>query len=120
MTALRELITQEEFARIWAGLCVAWTLGWLLAGGIARLRRCHPRIAPLLPACLGPLAWCLWLVYRRTIAYNPESGLAGMHKVSVLLTDLALFAAVGVALGWAFARLQGRPPAPDASPRDKA
>jgi hypothetical protein len=108
VTAVTELITQEAFARIWAAVCVAWTLGWLVAAGIARLRGSSHRLSPLIPACLGPLSWGLWLIYRRTIAYDPESGIAGMHKVSVLLGDFALFVAVGVAVGWVLGRLASR------------
>ena len=97
-----ELITQGAFA---AGLKVALGIALVscLVAGIAYGKRTGDirRGALLGGLCsaLAPLIYCLWLVYSRRIGYDPETGVAGLHRVSVFLTNLALFVAVGAAVG---------------------
>jgi hypothetical protein len=66
-------------------------------------------------AVLGPLGWALWSVYRARIAYNPETGMAGLHLVSVFLTNVLLFLCVGVVVGLVWGRIARRANATDAS-----
>ncbi len=110
-----ELITVEQFAPVWTVLCALWTLGCLVAccAGVPRERGGRPRAGAL--ALLGPLGWGLWTLYRARVAYDPSTGVAGLHKVSVFLTHLALFLIVGVAAGAAIGRLARRSRTPEAA-----
>jgi hypothetical protein len=49
---------------------------------------------------LGPLAWGAWQYYNWMIRYDPQTGYVGLHKVWVLVANLAVFLALGVLLGW--------------------
>ena len=39
------------------------------------------------------------------VRYDPETGYVGLHKMSVLLTNVVLFALVGLLLGLAYGKL---------------
>ncbi|MBD3177691.1 MAG: hypothetical protein GF320_21165 [Armatimonadia bacterium] len=110
-----EIITMEAFATLWLIVCGLWTAGWLARAGLALKRRDRPVAFPFLMAAAGPLAWGLWSLYRARIAYDPATGVAGMHRVSVLLTNLAIFLGAGLVIGILAAFALRRPaPATDA------
>ena len=54
---------------------------------------------------LGPVVLLLWRMYRHMVRYDPETGYVGLHKMSVLLTNVVLFALVGLLLGLAYGKL---------------
>lgn len=56
---------------------------------------------------LGPVVLVMWRVYKYMVRYDPESGYVGLHKISVLLINVALFALVGVLLGVIYGKLLG-------------
>lgn len=106
----RELVTVGAFAIAWAVACAAWTVLALAVGvALALRRRNRGSLARWTAyACLGPIAWGMWELYRRRIAYNPDTGVAGMHLVSVLLTNILIFVAVGAVLGYLAGRFASR------------
>ncbi len=105
-----ELITVEAFARVWLGLCLAWFVGALGFAAFRAVRSGAPRSAATgaAAALLGPLGWGMWVLYAHRVAYRPETGVAGLHLVSVLLGNLVLFTLVGAACGYAAYRLVER------------
>lgn len=94
-----ELISVATFSSLWLIVCALWTVVWLVWTGWTYWKRSRPIGFPLLMGAVGPLSWLLWVVYRARIAYDPQTGIAGMHRVSVLLTNLALFVGIGAAIG---------------------
>jgi hypothetical protein len=53
-----------------------------------------------LPAGLvGPLVFGLWQFHKWITRYDPQSGYFGLDKVWVLLLEVALFVALGAAVG---------------------
>lgn len=64
---------------------------------------------------LGPLIYGLWLMYSYLIRYDPQTGYVGLHRVSVMLLNVAIFAAIGVVLGLVYRRVFRATPATDAS-----
>jgi len=105
-----ELITQDQFAVVWAVLCGGWVVVSLVWAGLAwgrsgRVGAAGPRA---LAAALGPLGWALWSLYRARIAYDPGTGIAGLHLVSVFLTNVLLFLVVGVLAGIVWGRIARR------------
>jgi hypothetical protein len=104
-----ELVTVGQFGPLWGALCLAWTAALLIACGLGIPRRRGGRLLSGCLALLGPLGWGLWVLYRARVAYDPASGIAGLHRVPVLLTNLLLFvvvgAVIGAALGWLVRRL---------------
>lgn len=94
-----ELITVEAFSSLWMVFCAAWTVVWVVVAALGlRRRSANVRVGLLMVVC-GPVLWGLWLLYRARIAYDPETGVAGMHRVSVLLTNLLVFVAAGFGVG---------------------
>ncbi len=110
-----ELITVEQFARVWLGVCLAWTLGALGVAAYSAVRCRIPRAAgaSALAALLGPLGWAMWVFYEARVAYRPETGVAGLHLVNVLLVNLLIFVLVGVACGYVAYRVSARRGVPD-------
>lgn len=65
---------------------------------------------------VGPIVLGLWHYYRYMIRLDPETGYVGLHRMSVYLLNIAVFAAVGALLGALYVRLAARlrPPRPHA------
>jgi len=62
---------------------------------------------------LGPIVLIMWRFYRYMVRYDPETGHVGLHKMSVFVVNVLIFAAVGVLLGMAYGRLlRGAKPPP--------
>lgn len=110
-----ELITVQQFSPIWAGLCGLWLVVCLALCALGLPRGRGGRAFSGALALLAPLAWGLWTLYRTRIAYRPDTGVAGLHLVSVLLTNIAIFVAVGALLGVLLGRLRRKNPTRDAS-----
>jgi MFS family permease len=105
---MAELITQEDFAaglRIF--LAVAFAACWA-AGAVHGRRKGALRRGLFVggaASLLAPLIYGLWLVYSWRIRYAPDTGEAGLHKVSVLLCNALVFVVVGCGVGLVAARL---------------
>ncbi len=54
---------------------------------------------------LGPLAYALWRVYLYVTRHDPVTGYVGLHRVSILMLSLVIFAVVGGAVGYGLRRL---------------
>ncbi len=57
---------------------------------------------------LGPIIYGLWRYYRWTVRLEPTTGYVGLHKFSTLLMNVAVFAVVGIILGWVYGRILHR------------
>ncbi len=60
---------------------------------------------------LGPLCYGLWRFFAWMVRYDPVTGYCGLHRVSVLLLNVVIFALVGIGLGVAYRRLLRPAPA---------
>lgn len=103
----RELITQEQFGAALSVFCLV-LLGVCVLVGLLRAlqnRRWQVFLPWLYAGGFAPLLYGLWTFYAWTVRYRPETGTAGLHRVSVLLADLLTFIAVGAGLGYLTARL---------------
>ena len=69
----------------------------------------------------GPVVLGLWRYYRYMIRLDPETGYVGLHRMSVYILNIVLFAVVGALLGVLYVRLAARlwPPRPHA-PREES
>jgi len=63
--------------------------------------------------CFGILNWILWRYYSWMVRYDPQTGYVGLHKVSVLLINVAVFVAVGAVIGVLWAAVSNRAAARD-------
>ena len=72
-------------------------VGWYLTRGAAL-------------GLLGPILYGLWRYYRWMVRLEPEMGYVGLHKFSILLINLVLFAALGIIGGLVYGRILRRPP----------
>ncbi len=65
----------------------------------------------------GPVVLGLWRYYRYMIRLDPDTGYVGLHRVSVYILNIVVFAVVGAVLGVLYARVAARlwPPRPHAS-----
>ena len=74
-------------------------MGWYLSRGAAI-------------GLLGPIVYGLWRYYRWTVRLDPVTGYVGLHRFSVLLINVAVFAVVGIILGLVYGRILRRPDQP--------
>jgi len=108
---MEELITQEQFA---AGLRVVLAVSFVgcwVVGVIAGWRQGavgRGAIVGGLLSLLCPVVYGLWLLYAYLVRYNPVTGEAGLHKVSIFLLNLLIFAVVGGGIGLLAARISRR------------
>lgn len=49
---------------------------------------------------VGALAYLLWCAYNWHVRWDPQTGYVGLHYVRVLLINLLMFVAAGLAVGW--------------------
>ena len=109
MNEMHELIDLPTVERIIRLLAVALPACGVAAGlivGALRRRPLPGALSGLALGLAGPLIWLLWLAYGRI------TGHYGLDSVKGLLVNLALFVAVGAAVGillaWARRRWPGR------------
>lgn len=55
-------------------------------------------------AVVGPLALGMWRVHVYLTRYDPQTQTLGLDQVKVVLLEFLMFVALGVALGWIWAR----------------
>jgi len=85
---------------------VAVTVGAIIGLFRRRFRVCLLKGIGI--GALGPLVWVMWIYYNWTVRYDPKTGYVGLHRVSVLLTNVVVFAAVGAIVGWVWGKLARR------------
>jgi len=54
---------------------------------------------------LGPIIYLMWRLFGYLVRYNPETGEAGLHKVSVMALSALIFVVVGALLGAFYRRV---------------
>ncbi len=54
---------------------------------------------------LGPIVLVMWRFYRHMVRYDPETGYVGLHKMSVFVLNVCIFAVVGIVLGALYGKL---------------
>jgi hypothetical protein len=122
---LREIVdlAQVDLAMVYLAL-VAPLLG-LIIGAIAgsfRGRVLYGIGRGLAFGMLGPVIFIMWRFYRYMVRYDPGTGYVGLHKMSVLVFNICVFAIVGLFLGALYGKLiAGRPsqPTEDTNQSDK-
>jgi len=114
MTDYREIVDLGQFARGVQALALAVPVVAILISlivGAARKQIAAGLVKGVALGLLGPIIYGLWLLYSYNIRYDPKTGYVGLHHVSVLLLNVAVFAAVGVVLGLAYRRVFRAAPA---------
>jgi hypothetical protein len=108
MNDYHEIVDLGQFARAVQALAIAMPLAAVLIGlivGAARKQLVARLVRGVAVGLLGPIIYGLWLLYSYNIRYDPQTGVAGLHRVSILLVNVAVFAVVGVLLGLAYSRV---------------
>jgi hypothetical protein len=108
MNNYHEIVDLGQFARVVQALAVAVPVVAILIGlivGAARKQLAAGLTKGVAVGLLGPIIYGLWLLYSYNIRYDPRTGYVGLHHVSVLLLNVAVFAVVGVLLGLAYSRV---------------
>jgi hypothetical protein len=108
MEPMQELVDAGQFGTAWTIICAILTLGCITVGAmlVRRARWGVGQAAAL--ALVGPLLYGAWRYYAWMVRYDPQTGYCGLHKVSVLLVNVGVFVAVGVAGGLVARRLGNR------------
>lgn len=105
---MRELIdpdAAETAMRILPAVVgVVGLLGGLMVGWAKRSREACVRGAFV--SGVGVLAYLLWCAYNWHVRWDPQTGYVGLHYVRVLLINLLMFVAAGLAVGWAWTALR--------------
>ncbi len=110
---MKELVTTEQAERVLRLLAAALPIAGLVLGalvGAIRRRVAGSVLVGVLLGLTGPAAFGLWHVY------NGIMGRYGLDSVKGLLINLALFSAVGLAIGGAVGRARSRGRGRAASP----
>lgn len=118
MTDYHEIVDLNQFARAIQLLAIAIPVVAIIVGLVVGARR-RNLVAGLgkgiVIGLLGPLLYGLWLMYSYLIRYDPQTGYVGLHRVTVLLLNVAIFAVIGVVLGLVYRRVFRATPEIDAS-----
>lgn len=118
MTDYREIVDLQQFARAVQLLAAGIPLVAIIIGLIVGARRRNLAASlgkGVAIGLLGPLLYGLWLMYSYLIRYDPRTGYVGLHRVTVLLLNVAIFAVIGVVLGLVYRRVFCATPTTDAS-----
>lgn len=100
MTEMHEIINLAAFAKAILWLAIVLPVLGVVVGLATRAV-----VKGLAVGLLGPLIYGLWLLYSHLIRYDPATGYCGLHRTSVLLLNVSLFAVVGIALGALYGRV---------------
>lgn len=124
---MTELVTAEQADAVF--LTLAWVgplLGALIGLMFGYFRRCLTvgLWQGVAVGLLGPIVNALWLLHGALMAYDPQTGVAGLHRVSAHLISAVIFIAVGLVLGMVYRRLffhgpGDRPARDDAAPDER-
>lgn len=99
---MREIIDEQTLELVMNALAVLGPVCGAMIGAIAgALKRNVARGAAqgFGIGCFGILNLILWRFYSWMVRYDPVTGYVGLHRVSVLLINVAVFIAVGVVIG---------------------
>jgi hypothetical protein len=104
---MTELVTVKQadavaLALIWVGPLLGALIG--LITGYARGRLTVGLWQGVAVGLLGPVIYAMWRFYDYMVRYNPATGEAGLHKVSVHAVNALIFVVLGVALGVVYRR----------------
>lgn len=104
---MHEIITLEQFGRALGALAMAGPLLGATVGGVVAWvgRRRQPFLRGLALGMLGPLLWLAWLLFRWTVRIDPETRYVGLYRPQVLIADVLIFVAAGIALGLLYRRI---------------
>ncbi|MGC9320418.1 MAG: hypothetical protein ACP5KN_20460 [Armatimonadota bacterium] len=105
---MREIVTVEQVESVLVALAWGLPIAGLAIGAIVgrvRGRAGRGAAAGLAFGMLGPIVWVMWLLYGYMVRYQPQTGRAGLHSVSVHALAALLFIVVGVLLGAAYRRI---------------
>ena len=127
MDEMKEIIDEKTVELIMTAVLIGGPCLGLLIGAVVGLiqRQFGKRaLQGLGLGCFGILNWFMWKYYSWMVRYDPETGYVGLHKVSVLLINVAVFVAVGALIGIAWGLLARRgttrqpEPTPSETPQD--
>ena len=102
---MTELVTVEQADAFFRALIWVGPLVGVIIGLIAGYLRSRPLVGlgqGLAVGLLGPVLFGMWSLYSHTVRFDPETGVAGLHRVSVHALNALIFIAVGVVLGVIF------------------
>lgn len=109
---MRELVSVEQAEMVLRWLVlggpVAGTIVGALVGALRRSEGCKVGCGAargLAVGLLGPILYLMWRLFSHLVRYNPETGEAGLHKVSVMALSALFFMAVGALLGAFYRRV---------------
>lgn len=77
------------------GLLGGWVVGWLK-------KKREYLVRGAFVSGVGVLAYLLWCAYNWHVRWDPQTGYSGLDKVRILLINLLMFVAAGLAVGWAW------------------
>jgi len=102
MDEMKEIVDEKTIELVMRVLLIGGPLAGLVLGGLvgALQKKFAKRLLQGFGiGCFGVLNWILWRYYSWTVRYDPATGYVGLHKVSVLLINVAVFVAVGAVIG---------------------
>lgn len=119
MNDYHEIVDLQQFAGAVRVLAMAVPVVAVLVGliaGAVRKRMGAGLVKGVAVGLFGPIVYGLWLMYSYLVRYDPQTGTVGLHRVSVLLLNVAVFAVVGVLLGLTYSRVFRAASVTDAPP----
>lgn len=108
MDSWRELIDLNQFEALLRAVAIVLPAAGVLLGlGVGWLRKAVAvtLVRGIAFGLLGPLVYGLWRFFAWMVRYDLVTGYCGLHKVSVLLLNVVVFALVGIGLGVLYGRL---------------
>ena len=115
MDDMREILDERTLEEIMRALAIGGPLLGLAVGGGLGVWRKKLRfylLRGLMVGSLGVLNLGLWRLYSFLVRYDPQTHYWGLEQVRVLLLNLFLFTAVGVIIGFLWARTASPPEEP--------
>lgn len=108
MDTWHELIDLNRFEALMRAVALVLpVVGMVLGLGVGLVRKTL-RLALVRGVAfglLGPIIYGLWRFFAWMVRYDPVTGYCGLHRVSVLLLNVVIFALVGIGLGFLYGRL---------------
>jgi hypothetical protein len=104
---MRELIDPDAAEKAMRVLPVVVVVVGLVGGWVAwqLKKRREYFVRGTFVSGVGVLAYLLWCAYNWHVRWDPQTGYSGLDKVRVLLINLLMFVAAGLAVGWAWSIL---------------